>query len=256
MPNVQNLPRGGPYRSFFKAPTGRTFVDADYSQIEVRVYAKIVKEPLLLKLLEEGADVYRSTAADMLKIDVSQVTDEQRQKAKAIMLGLLYGLSAVGLPAYAFKGYGVEILPDEAEDLVERFFELYPSIDDDHDQAHADIEAHGSTDRLTLTGRRRDNITARNEAINMPIQGTAADGLKLAMGRLYWKLKGFEDAFIVGAFHDELLVECNEGDAEGVRAATEEAMLETMEELLNADSPRVRIKVDTSISNVWAKPAS
>jgi DNA polymerase I len=253
VPNVQNLPRGGPYRSFFKAPPGRAFVGADYSQIEVRVYAKIVREPALLAVLEKGLDAYRATAAGMLGKPESEVTDEERQKAKAIVLGLLYGLSASGLPAYAFKGYGVEIAPDEAKDLIGRFFDLYPAIAEDHEAAEAEVEDGGSADRKTLTGRRRDGITARNEAINMPIQGTAADGLKLAMGRLYRELSVFEDAFIVGAFHDELLIECNEGDAETIEKLTVKVMLEAMDELLNAELPKVRLAAESSVSTAWEK---
>jgi DNA polymerase I-like protein with 3'-5' exonuclease and polymerase domains len=115
------------------------------------------------------------------------------------------------------------------------------------------LREFGSVDRETLTGRRRDYITNRNEAINMPIQGTAADGLKLAMAKLYSQLNGFENAFIVGAFHDELLVECDEGDAKEVRRATEDAMLEAMNELLNIEEPKVRIQVDAGISDTWAK---
>ena len=90
------------------------------------------------------------------------------------MLGLLYGLSAVGLPEYAFKNYGVEISPDEAEELIEGFFELYPAIATDHQDVLAELHETGSVDRATLAGRRRDRITNRNEALNAPIQGSAA----------------------------------------------------------------------------------
>jgi DNA polymerase I-like protein with 3'-5' exonuclease and polymerase domains len=94
----------------------------------------------------------------------------------------------------------------------------------------------------------------RNEAINAPIQGTAADGLKIAMGRLYKGLKKFGgSAFIAGAFHDEILVECDEADAEDVQTITRSAMLETMDELLNASDPRVRIKMSGGVSPVWTK---
>jgi DNA polymerase-1 len=134
-------------------------VDADYSQIEVRVYAKIVGETALLNLFDnDEVDVYRATAANMLGVEESEISGEERQKAKAIMLGLLYGLSHVGLPAYAFKGYGVVIQPEEAEDLIERFFDLYPNIAIDHESANAALREFGSVDRETLTGRRRDYI--------------------------------------------------------------------------------------------------
>lgn len=254
-PNVQNVPNDGPYRSFFVAPEGRTFVDVDYSQIEVRVYAKIVEEQALIDLFDrENADVYRSTAAQLLGIKESEVSSEQRQKAKALVLGLLYGLSAAGLPRYAYNNFSVEISPDEAEDLVERFFELYPAIAADHDAVLDELEENGSVDRITLAGRRRDGITIGNEAINAPIQGTAADGLKAAMALLYKRLKKFGGtAFIIAALHDELLVECDEGDAAEVETIVKESMLEAMDKLLNATEPKVRIEVDGGATKVWKK---
>jgi len=227
----------------------------DYSQIEVRVYAKIVGETALLELFDrDDADVYTATAANLLDVAESEVTKEERQKAKAIMLGLLYGLSAVGLPTYAFKNYGVVIAPDEAEDLIDKFFELYPNIARDHEDVLNELEEEGYVDRKTLAGRRRDGITVRNEAINAPIQGTAADGLKMAMARVYAGLRKFGgSAFIVGAFHDELLVECDETDGEEVATMVETAMLEAMDDLLNASDPRVRIKVSGGVSQIWTK---
>ena len=254
-PNAQNIPNDGPYRSFFWAPRGRTFVDMDYSQIEVRVYAKIVGETTLLKLFDrDNADVYTSTAAQLMNVEESEVTKDERQKAKAIMLGLLYGLSAAGLPAYAFNNYGVVISPDEAEDLIEKFFELYPAIEADHEGVLEELDEYGSVDRRTLAGRRRDGITVRNEAINAPIQGTAAEGLKAAIALAYERLKKFDGtAFIVGVFHDELLVECDEGDAAEIEELVRGAMLEAMDALLNADEPRIRLKVSGGITKVWTK---
>jgi DNA polymerase I-like protein with 3'-5' exonuclease and polymerase domains len=254
-PNAQNIPNDGPYRSFFRAPSGRIFVDVDYSQIEVRIYGRLVGETALLGLFDRGdADVYRATAANLLGITEEEVTKEERQKAKAIMLGLLYGLSARGLPAYAFKNYGVTIEPKEAEALIERFFEFYPAIASDHASVLFELESTGYIDRKTLTGRCRDNITVRNEAINMPIQGTAADGLKIAIGRVYEELKKFDGtAFIIAALHDELLVECNEADAPEIEDIVAEAMLEAMNELLNASEPRVELEVSGGRARVWTK---
>ena len=184
------------------------------------MYAKIVREPALLAVLEKGLDAYRATAAGMLGKPESEVTDEERQKAKAIVLGLLYGLSASRAPGLRLQGLRRRDSARRVEGSHRSFLDLYPAIAEDHEAAEAEVEDGGSADRKTLTGRRRDGITARNEAINMPIQGTAADVLKLAMGRLYRELSVFEDAFIVGAFHDELLVECNEGDAETIEKLT------------------------------------
>jgi DNA polymerase I-like protein with 3'-5' exonuclease and polymerase domains len=253
-PNAQQVPNDGPYRSFFGAPAGRAFVDVDYSQIEVRVYAKIVEETALLDLFERDADVYTSTAATLIGITEDEVTKEQRQKAKAIMLGLLYGLSAAGLPTYAFKNYGVVITPPEAEKLIEGFFGIYPAIAADHDEVLAELSAEGRVDQKTLAGRRRDGITNRNEAINAPIQGSAADGMKMAMALVHDRLRKFEGtAFVIAALHDELLIECDEADACEIETIVKEAMIEAMNDLVNATEPKVAIKVSGGVTKVWTK---
>jgi P4 family phage/plasmid primase-like protien len=252
-PNVQNLPRQGPYRSFFRAPEERTLIDVDYSQIELRVYAKLVNESALLEAYQEGADVYVTTAARLLRKPPSKVSRTERQKAKAIVLGLVYGLTARGLPNYAYQGYDVVITPREAETLVSRFFDLYPEIAGDHQDAHDELDANGSLDRKTIIGRRRDNITRRNEAVNMPVQGTAADGLKAGMAQVYDALREFEDAYIVGCFHDELLIECAESDGEEIRTVVEAAMVSGMDSVINTTAPHVPVEVEGTVSQVWSK---
>jgi len=253
-PNAQNLPNDGPYRSFFVAPAGRTFVDVDYSQIEVRIIAKLLEEEALLELYENDEDVYRATAAKMLDLLPEDVTKKQRELAKALVLGMLYGLSAYGLPNYAFKNYGIKMGFEEAEDYVEAFYALYPKIAEYHRNTRAEFYKNGSVDRQTLAGRRRDGITVINEAINMPVQGAAADGLKIAMARVHERLKKFEgSAFIVATIHDELLIECDEGDADEILGIVEEAMVEAMNELINKDEPKVPIKVEGRVTKIWTK---
>jgi DNA polymerase-1 len=104
-----------------------------------------------------------------------------------------------------------------------------------------------------MTGRLWGEIRARNEAINAPVQSTSADVLKRAMALVYHRLKDFDDAYIVASIHDELLVECYEGDAEAVKGVLEGAMLEAADEIVNADEPRVKIEVDVKISKKWTK---
>jgi DNA polymerase I-like protein with 3'-5' exonuclease and polymerase domains len=132
-PNAQNLPKS--HRKFFVTPEGRVFVDADYSQIEVRVLAKMLNEGRLLELYgrpgddKPSDDVYRATAAHMLDVEPEAVTKEQRNLAKAIVLGMNYGLSARGLPFYAFTKLGIQNMTvDDAEEYVEAFYDLYPKI--------------------------------------------------------------------------------------------------------------------------------
>src|SRR5215207_6197388 len=191
-PNAQNLPNEGPYRSFFVAPKGRVFVDVDYSQIEVRICAKMIEEPSLLALFERGEDIYKITAAKMLDLDEGEVTKKQRNLAKALILGLLYGLSAYGLPTYAFRNYGIKMTPREAGEYVQTFYGLYPKLEEYHESILEELNEQGYVNQRTLTGRRRDNITNRNEAINAPVQGTAADGLKMAMAEVHKRLRKFE----------------------------------------------------------------
>ena len=257
-PNAQNLPES--HRKFFVAPEGRMFVGADYSQIEVRVLAKMLYEERLLKIYGRpeddvpSGDVYLATAAHMLDVDPDEVTKEQRNLAKAIVLGMNYGLNTKGLPYYAFTKLGIEDMSkDEAEEYVEAFYNLYPKIEAYHDDVLTKLDEVGSVDQRTMTGRLRAEITNRNEAINAPIQGTAADILKRAMTLLYRGLKLTPTAYIVASIHDELLVECDQADAEYVAGVLERAMLEAANEILNAEEPKVKIEVDTVISKVWAK---
>ena len=253
-PNAQNLP--GSYRKFFVAPQGRVFVDADYSQIEIRVVAKLLGEKVLLELFEDDTqDVYQSTAAYLLGVGTDEVTEEQRDLAKAIVLGMLYGLSARGLPYYAFKNYGItDMSKEDAEAYVQAFYDLYPKIAQYHEDVLERLEADGGVNQRTLTGRLRANITNRNEGINAPVQGTAADGLKAAMALTYERLKKFGGtAFIINTLHDELLIECDEKDGSEVKALVDEAMLEAMNEILNTSEPYVKLKVKSGVTKVWTK---
>jgi DNA polymerase-1 len=144
--------------------------------------------------------------------------------------------------------------PEEAEDYVEAFYALYPKIAEYHRNTRAEFYRNGSVDRQTLAGRRRDGITVINEAINMPVQGAAADGLKIAMAEVHKHLRKFEgSAFIVATIHDELLIECDEGDADEILGIVEEAMVEAMDELINKDEPKVPIKVEGRVTKIWTK---
>jgi DNA polymerase-1 len=190
----------------------------------------------------------------MLGVDTAAVTDEQRNLAKAIVLGMNYGLSAYGLPLYAFTNLGIkDMTVEEAEYYVEAFYDLYPKIRDYHEGVLETLNEMGGIDQRTMTGRLRADITNRNEAINAPIQGTSADVLKRAMALAYGRLKAFDDAFVIASIHDELLVECNEGDAEAVAGVLEGAMLEAADEILNADEPKVKIEVDVAVGRRWMK---
>jgi DNA polymerase I-like protein with 3'-5' exonuclease and polymerase domains len=250
-PNIQNVPAD--YRRFFIAPRGRTFVDVDYSQIEVRIAAKLLGVEVLLGLYEENpnADVYKATAAHMLDIDPEDVTKRQRNLAKAIMLGMIYGLSARGLPTYAFKNYGIEMTPAEAEEHVEAFYALYPEIEEYHGDILEELDCIGAVDQRTMTGRLRAGITNRNEAINAPVQGTAADGLKAAMALVHERLPN--GAFIAASLHDELLIECDEANGTEALEIVSETMVEAMNGIVNTEGPHVPITVEGAVTKTWTK---
>src|SRR5215207_6080235 len=256
-PNAQQLPPG--LRKFFRAPAGRTFVNVDYSQIEVRVAAKMFDVKELLRIFREGEDVYRTTAAAMPGIALEDVTDKQRKLAKSVVLGLLYGLSAKSLPEYAFTQFGIkDMSAEEAAEHVNAFYDVYPELKEYHENTTAelyDAEGAGVVDRATMTGRRRDNITARNEAINAPVQGTAADGLKAAMALVHERLRDEfgGSAYIIATIHDELLVECDEADGDAVLELVESAMLEAMDAIVNAEGDPVLIEVEGAITKTWTK---
>jgi len=228
-------------------------------QIEVRILAKMLNEEGLLNVYgrpdddTESGDIYRTTAAYMLGVATEDVTKPQRNLAKAIVLGMNYGLSAYGLPANVFEQLGLEMTIDEAENYVDAFYDLYPKIRDYHDDARDEAKELGGADRRTLTRRLWAGIWSWREAINSPVQGSSADVLKRAMTLVYYRLEAFSDAYIVASIHDELLVECNERDAEAVKEIVEGAMLEAADEILNAEEPKVKIEVDVSVGRQWKK---
>ena len=156
--------------------------------------------------------------------------------------------SAVVAPALA--------IPDEAEDYVRTFYALYPKLEEYHEAVLEELNTNGYVDQTTLAGRRREGIANRNEAINapVPVQRTAADGLKMAMAEDHKRLRKFNGtAFIVATIHDELLIECDEADGPAVLEIVQVAMVETMDALVDAEEPYVPIKVTGEMTKVWTK---
>ena len=174
-PNLQNLPPE--VRRYVKAPAGRVLVVADYSQIELRIAAKISREERMLAAFANGEDIHTITARSLTGRE--EVTKQERKLAKAVNFGLLYGMSPGGLRSYARASYGVEMTKKEAERYWREFFETYPGLRAWHDREYRQLKKHGSTETRTLTGRRRTGVTKLTERLNSPVQGTGADGLKL-----------------------------------------------------------------------------
>jgi DNA polymerase I len=253
-PNLQNLPPE--VRRYVKAPEGRRLVIADYSQIELRIAAKISRDKMMLAAFANGEDIHTITARSLTGHE--EVTKQERKIAKAVNFGLLYGMSSGGLRNYAQASYGVKMSRAEAERYWREFFETYPGLRAWHDREYRQLKKHGSTQTRTLTSRRRTGVTKFTERLNSPVQGTGADGIKLALALLYERRGECPGAVPILAVHDEVVVECDEEQAEQVAIFTEEIMVAGMEEVLNSglgtDHPeRVPVKVDVEVVDSWGE---
>jgi DNA polymerase I len=251
-PNLQNLPPE--VRCYVKAPAGRVLVVADYSQIELRIAAKIAGEERMLAAFANGENIHTSTARSLTGRE--EVTKQERKLAKAVNFGLLYGMSPGGLRNYARASYGVEMTKEEAERYWQHFFETYPGLRAWHDREYLQLKKHGSTETRTLTGRRRTGVTKLTERLNSPVQGTGADGLKLALALLYERRGECPGAVPILAVHDEIVVECQEEQAEEVKAWLVKAMVDGMNGVLNPglgdDHPDwVPVEVEAEILESW-----
>jgi DNA polymerase-1 len=225
-PNLQNIPirtaEGRRVREAFIAPPGRVIVSADYSQIELRIMADISGDENLLKAFAEGMDVHRATASEVFGIAPEAVTSEQRRYAKTINFGLIYGMGAFGLAA----SLGIE--RGAATQYIERYFTRYPGVKRYMDDTKISAREKGYVE--TLFGRRiylpeinggsgPRKAGAERQAINAPMQGTAADLVKLAMIAVQAALDAQKrDTLMVMQVHDELVFEVPEAELEWVRA--------------------------------------
>ena len=214
-PNLQNIPvrtaEGRRIREAFIAPLGHTLVSADYSQIELRIMAHLSQDAGLLKAFAEGQDIHRATAAEIFGVTPEEVTSEQRRYAKVINFGLIYGMSAFGLA----QNLGIE--RSAAQSYIERYFARYPGVKDYMQRTRETAKLNGYVE--TFFGRRlwvpeinSPNATRRQgaerAAINAPMQGTAADLIKLAMIAVHgWLRTQNIGTRIIMQVHDELVLE-------------------------------------------------
>jgi DNA polymerase-1 len=218
-PNLQNVPRLPAYRACFRAPEGRTLVKCDFSQVELRLAAEISGDETLLGAYRDGLDVHALTATRVLGAE--SVTKEQRQAAKALNFGLLYGAGAPTLRSYAASTYHVHFTEIDAQRLHDAFFATYPGLRAWHRRVSAELRKDASETR-TLAGRRRlfPDPTKRRftEFVNSPVQGSGADAVKGALALLWERRDRCPGAFPVLIVHDELVVECA---VEQIEAATD-----------------------------------
>ena len=231
-PNLQNIPirteLGSQLRAYFVAKPGCVLVDADYSQIELRILAHITGDAHMQQAFLNGEDIHRSTAAKIYGIPQSEVTPRLRSSAKAINFGIMYGKGAYSLS----KDIGVTV--KEADTFLKNYLSAFPSVSGYMDKTIADAKANGYVS--TLFGRRRalpelasSNFNVRSSgermARNTPIQGTAADVIKLAMVRVWKRLRAEKmESRLILTVHDELIVEAPETEAEKAAQILREEM--------------------------------
>ena len=231
-PNLQNIPvrrqLGGELRRMFTAGEGCVLVDADWSQIELRLLAHISGDEAMREAFRKGEDVHAVTASQVFGVPLEEVTPTQRSRAKAVNFGIVYGISGFSL------AQNVGVSPGEAKAYIDAYLAHYAGIREYMKRVVEQAAADGFVS--TVFGRRRDlpelkssnaNIRAFGErvALNMPVQGTAADLMKIAMIRVRDRLEreGLRGRLVL-QIHDELIVECPEAEAEAVARVLREEM--------------------------------
>lgn len=253
-PNLQNIPirtpEGRRVREAFVAPAGSVIASADYSQIELRIMAHISGDQSLLHAFHAGLDVHRATAAEVFGVAVDQVTSEQRRYAKVINFGLIYGMSSFGLA----KNLGIETKAAAA--YIDKYFQRYPGVKQYMDETKAAAKSMGYVEtvfgrRLYLpeinspNGPRRSG--AERAAINAPMQGTAADLIKMAMVAVQKELDAHKPAVkMIMQVHDELVFELPEGEVDWVRSHIPRLMAEVA-------SLKVPLLAEVGVGPNWDK---
>ena len=253
-PNMQNIPirtePGSRMRDFFEAEEGNLLVDADYSQIELRVLAALANDTAMIAAFREGVDIHTRTAAQVFDLPEAFVTPQMRSRAKAVNFGIVYGIGAFSLS----RDIGVSM--QEANTYIKNYKETYSGIAAYLDRSIEDAREKGYAE--TLFGRRRPlpELKASNRvqrafgervAMNAPIQGTAADIIKIAMVRVYRRLKKEAPAArLILQVHDELIVETPQETAEAVR----ELVRQEMESAVQLAVP---LLVDAKVGKTWGE---
>ncbi|MCX6113498.1 MAG: DNA polymerase, partial [Proteobacteria bacterium] len=251
-PNLQNIPirstHGARIREAFIAPKGKKLISADYSQIELRILAHLGEDKVMISSFEKGEDIHARTASEIYDVPIELVTLSQRREAKAINFGIMYGKTPFGLA----RELGIP--QSVASKMIKRYFERYSGVAKAREELIRKAKMKGYAE--TFYGRKRylpdissKNMAARNfaerNAINSPMQGTAADILKIAMTRLWERLhREHKDVDIILHVHDELVIETPENIADKVMGIIKFEM-ENTAELTPA------LVVDINIGNTW-----
>ena len=251
-PNLQNIPvrteLGRNMRKFFISENGRTLIDADYSQIELRILAHLSGDKNMQESFISGKDIHTSTAAQVFGMPEDMVTPEMRRAAKAVNFGIVYGISAFSLAK------DIDVSVAKADRYIKSYLSNFPKVKEFMDKAVADAESKGYSE--TIFGRRRyiPELAAKNKniqsfgkraAMNAPVQGAAADIIKIAMVKVFRRLRDEKlDAHLILQIHDELIIEASEKDA--ARAA--QVLGEEMRNAVKLDIP---LTADVEMGKSW-----
>ena len=251
-PNLQNIPTrnelGKTLRKVFKPTTGNIFVDADYSQIELRVLAHISKDKNMVKAFKNDEDIHKQAASKVFEVPMEEVTKEQRTSAKAVNFGIVYGISDFGLAEQ------LGISRKQAKRYIDQYLEKYSGIKKFMETIVEEAKEKGYVETLFHRRRYIPELTSNNymvrqfgarAAMNTPIQGTAADIMKIAMINVFNRLKTEKlNAKIILQVHDELIIESKMEEAEKVKSILKEEMEKAME-------LKVPLKVEVSEASNW-----
>ncbi len=251
-PNLQNIPvrtpLGREMRKFFIAEDGFVIIDADYSQIELRVLAALSDDKNMIDAFNSGVDIHSVTASKVFGVELDEVTSDLRSKAKAVNFGIVYGIGAFSLSK------DIKSTRAEADSFIKSYLALYSSVSSYMDKCIADAKENGYSETLFKRRRYLPELSSSNGMLrafgervarNMPIQGTAADIIKIAMINVYNRLKDeCPEAKLIMQVHDELMAEAPEKDAEKVAAIIKEEMENTVQ-------LAVRFAADTAIGKSW-----
>ncbi len=246
-PNLQNLPRDPAYRACVRPANGRVLVKADYTQIELRIAAELAGERRMIDAFRRGEDLHRLTAALVRGTRPEDVTKDDRQLAKAVNFGLLYGMGARAFAAHARTAYGLRLSEGEVEALRETFFAAYPGLRRWH-RAQPD----GPLTTRTLLGRKRFGVERFTEKLNTPVQGSGADGLKAALALVWETRERCPTARPIVVVHDEVVLECPADAGEAVRDWLVQCMRQGMEAVLR----QVPVVVEATIGRDWSGASS
>ena len=250
-PNLSNIPKIPRIRNCFAATDGYLLVDADYSQIELRLAAKRMQVPTLIEAFIKGEDIHALTGSYIYDCDLEDLTPQQRKLGKILNLGLIYGMGAEKFRLNAAKKFGVYLTTTRSKELREMFFTLYPEIEQYHQLCRrswqqGQQQASSTLGRINIWSSKSPKL---NQIINYPIQADCADILKQAISSWYLEcLHQKLDAYLVLTAYDQLVIEAKEEQADYVAQVLKKVMIEAGRDLLDP----VPVVVDIKIGKYWS----